>query len=223
MDDFAFQRGRRYGAILVDLERRQVVDLLPDREAATFVAWLKAHPGVEIISRDRGGAYTDGARQAAPHAQQVADRFHLLQNLSSGLDALLTREQRMLAPIAQQMDSPLPVPLLEPPAAGAALTELVGVEADVAPPTTRQERAHLAAEARRQARYAQVMQAHVEGHPLNTIARMVGLTRNTVRRSVCSPTAPVSAPDDGGVMPATPSQRTYDNVGQTANTIAQCC
>src|SRR6266700_7945 len=69
VDDFCFCRRRSYGAILIDLERRIPIDLLPDREAETLKKWLLAHPGVQIISRDRGGAFADGARQGAPQAR----------------------------------------------------------------------------------------------------------------------------------------------------------
>lgn len=81
VDDFAFRRGTRYGTVLVDLERRTLVDVLPNRSADTFAKWLVEHPGVEIVSRDRGGEYAEAARRAAPHAVQVVDRFHLLKNL----------------------------------------------------------------------------------------------------------------------------------------------
>lgn len=201
VDDFALQRGLRYATLLVDLERHRVVDLLPDREAETFAAWLRVHPGVEVVSRDRGGAYAEGARQGAPQALQVADRFHLLANLGTALDGLLTREHHALAQAAQQLQV---VQRREPPQqhktpnnqqATSDTTLPTAISAPPLPtPTTRAERAHAAAEARRQARYARVVDLHRDGHSLQAIARLAGLARNTVRRYLQSARYPEPAP-----------------------------
>ncbi len=89
VDDWAKRKGQTYGAILVDLERRRPVELLKDRTAATLAAWLLAHPGIEIISRDRGSEMIKGAGDGAPQAIQVADRWHLLKNLREALERFL--------------------------------------------------------------------------------------------------------------------------------------
>jgi len=96
VDDFAFRRGRRYGTPLVDLERRCPIDLLPDREAETLAAWLKAHPDIKIVTRDRSKTYACGITEGAPAARQVADRWHLLKNLREALEKLLQRQLQQL-------------------------------------------------------------------------------------------------------------------------------
>ena len=88
---------------LVDQQKHQIVDLLPDREASSLAAWLKNHPEIEIVTRDRGQAYADGIRQGAPQAVQVADRFHLMQNLTDALKRLVIRKSRKLQ---QALDEP---------------------------------------------------------------------------------------------------------------------
>ena len=96
VDDWAMRKGECYGTLIVDLERRAPIELLPDREADTLIAWLKAHPSVEIVARDRASAYADAAHRGAPQAVQVADRWHLLKNLQEAAQRFLTRQSKLL-------------------------------------------------------------------------------------------------------------------------------
>ncbi len=170
VDDYAWRRGHRYGTVLVDLERNRIVDLLPDRQAATLAAWLRAHPGVEIIARDRAGAYADGARQGAPGAVQVADRWHMLRNLGDAVHALADRHGAAVRRVArhaaedsaeQRTAAPPPPPAAHRPTAA--------------------ERAKAASFARRQARYEEAARLRGQGASIRRIAALLGAERVTVR------------------------------------------
>jgi transposase len=168
VDDFAFRRGRVYGTILVDLEQRRPIDLLPDRETRTLEGWLRSHPGVEILCRDRSPAYTEAATKGAPHAVQVADRWHLVKNLAEGLTRFLDQHRSELcqaAPLLGSTEGNLPVAW--PPTKGIATEEHY-----------QQQRQ------RRQNRYQSVVALHEQGMSLRKISRTLALARGTVNRFV---------------------------------------
>lgn len=114
-DDFSFWKRKCCGTIFIDLEQRMPIDILPGREADTLEKWLKAHEGVEIMSRDRGGAYAEGARKGAPQAQQVADRWHLFANLSDTMQGFFLQRQDLLKSLVQKTptDASLEISALE--------------------------------------------------------------------------------------------------------------
>jgi hypothetical protein len=149
VDDFAFRRGRSYGTILIDLERRAVVDLLPDRTAGTLASWLRLHPGVEVVSRDRASAYAQAVREAAPDATQVADRFHLLINVREAVERSFGRQakavQAALTDPPGGTAPPADPPASHPAAAASASAEYHSPPVDPVSPSPHPRTAHQAA------------------------------------------------------------------------------
>ncbi|MFC4872593.1 ISL3 family transposase [Negadavirga shengliensis] len=105
VDDWAYKKGRNYGTIIVDLENRKVIDLLPDREAGTLAHWLESHPEIRTVSRDRASAYALGIRTGAPRAVQVADRFHLLVNLRDAFQNSLRKHFKVIKDSFQEFSA----------------------------------------------------------------------------------------------------------------------
>ncbi len=198
IDDFALRKGQTYGTIIVDHETHRIIDLLPDRTVATTAAWLRAHPEVEIISRDRASAYADAGRQGAPQARQVADRFHLVMNVTEALERYLARHHAVLrqavladtevcAAAAVEMISGPASPdeaVSAPHADGAECSPQTPARTSgqKAAPLTRVQREQQDRRARRQARYEEVRALAAQGYGYRAIARRTGLSRSTVER-----------------------------------------
>jgi transposase len=164
VDDFALRKGHVYGTVVADAESGDVIDLLPDREAGTLEQWLKAHPGAEVICRDRAGAYAEGARDGAPGAIQVADRWHLWHNLAEYAEKTAARHRGCRK---------------EQPAAGDAGVQDAPAVPDGSLDVCGRER-QLARRTRE--RYAEIRERLDAGQPEAAIRRATGLDRRTVQR-----------------------------------------
>jgi len=220
IDDWAWRKGQRYGTIVVDLERSDVIDLLPDRDAETVAAWLKAHPGVEVISRDRSAAYAQAATEGASQAQQVADRWHLLKNLREAVEGVLERHSAVVdaalktteTPTEPAQEAAAPETLAEPareaaapetlaePAREAAVPEAGAATSPVELSPPRPSGGPLPESPRPQAepskrqeridRFERVHELHRRGLSAVRIARELGLSRRSVFRYLRRETCP---------------------------------
>jgi transposase len=170
IDDWSWRKGRSYGTIIIDLERREIVDVLADRTTTRTAEWLRQHPEVEFVSRDRCGLYAQGAREGAPQARQVADRFHLLQNLRETIETQLSRADRSTgrALLPESNDE-----------------DVVTISNGPSGPGEVAERRHLTCQAHRRSRQAVFDQIHtlrVAGISIGDIARQTGFGPRSIRK-----------------------------------------
>jgi transposase len=174
IDEWAWRKGLNYGTIIVDLEQRQVVGLLADRSTSSSAAWFIEHPELEVINRDRAGVYADAARQGAPQARQIADRFHILKNFRETIERQLGRYE---API-RKTDVPVKdidtkeIPLLES-------SDRRFTTATEGPP-----RQHLS-DAGQKAQFDEIRALYEAGRTVSEISRKLGLGLRRVHRWVC--------------------------------------
>jgi len=190
VDDWAWRKGSTYGTIIVDLERREVLDLFPERAAGMTADWLKRHPGVEIISRDRCGSFAQGAQEGAPQARQIADRFHIVQNLREAVQAQLSRAAGFSAR-----------PLL--PAEG----EEVASVKDKHGGAEHRRITRIANQRSRQAVFDHVRTLRKEGRNVSDIVRQTGFDRRTVAKWIRAN----ALPERSASAPKTTSPRHFED------------
>ncbi len=191
IDDWSWKKGQIYGTLLVDLERRRPIEILPDRKEETVEAWLLTHPEIEVVSRDRGGAYAAAARKGAPQAQQVADKFHLLLNLREKLKELMARKQKLLPHVETTTSGTIP------PSRAAEVSKSFRhmpphrrVASSGSAPIPPEETPSQISRSNRYARYEAVRTLHQQAISQREIARRLKLSRQTVHRFLTAETFP---------------------------------
>jgi transposase len=180
VDDWAQRKGIRYGTALVDLERHRLIDLLPDREAETLAQWLAPHNDIAVIARDRRGAYATGAREGAPNAIQVADRWHLLSNWHEAIERAFNRYRGLI----KQVVIPKPIPATQP---AVKLLPLKSVNRR----RKYAEERRTQVQAERLALYTLIRARHAKGEYLTTIARALRINDKTARKYALADECPM--------------------------------
>ncbi len=171
VDDFAFHKGNSYGTLLVDLEERKPIDLLPDRESETLALWLKQHQEIEIISRDRSRTYAEGAKTGVPNAIQVADRWHLLKNLGEAVERALQNYSLVISQAAQLVRQQQ-----------ACQTKCLIECGEKIMLSSRQTVAETPIDNLRLARFQKVHQLFKNGHSISKIGEKLKMSRMTIYR-----------------------------------------
>ena len=205
VDDWAWKKGQIYGTLLVNLELHKPIELLPDRKQETLEAWLRTHPEIEVVSRDRGGEYAAAARKGAPQAQQVADKFHLLLNLREKLKELMARKQKLLPHVETNLPDAIPdkargaLSALSPSSASRGMersksfrhmSPQLRVVASGSAPTPPEEMPSQVSRSNRYARYEAVQTLHQQAISQREIARRLKMSRRTVHRFLKAETFP---------------------------------
>jgi len=195
IDDWAWRKGSTYGTIIVDLERREVIDLLPVRSAGATADWLKQYPDIEIISRDRCGSFAQGAHEGAPQARQVADRFHILQNLHEAIQVQLSRAAGSSAR-----------PLLPPDVGDERAAVIPSSPRDKHGGAEHRCLTRMANQRSRQALFDRVRALHREGRSVSAIVRQTGFDRRTIAKWIRAD----ALPQRNGAAPRTSSPRYFE-------------
>ena len=167
VDDWAYRKGEHYGTIIVDLERREPIELLPDRHADTLAAWLADHPSITVIARDRSPVYAEAATRGAPQAVQVADRWHILKNLQEALQRFVTHQSHLLRQVREQVQD------------NQHLQRALRFEQG-SPLSSRSTTQRQANRKKRESLHQAILDLHNQSHSQRQIAAKLGVCRNRV-------------------------------------------
>ena len=194
IDDWSRRKGRTYGTILVDLEKQRPIDLLPDREADTLTQWLKDHPGVEIISRDRASAYSAGAEAGAPDAIQVADRWHLLKNVRELFQKIFEANRQVLTQVCEQFEPIEKEESIEEPPDKVMKTDKQEKKEELTAEKEIISKEQGNPKYQQEINYDKVKRLYAQKMKVSKIAREVGISRGTVYKYINADIFPEKSP-----------------------------